>query len=834
VAEERLLQFLGRHVRNNRLAHRGTMPIGVVPDLMFNRRRFVRTLGASAVLPALSHAVGSLAAGLPQPVTGTRARIDLNGQWERRVGDEMYDVVQVPSSLRPSGYYQLSREFLLPELSSHQRSILHFDAITYFGRAAVNGTELGTMGPYVPYEFDCTPQAKKGNNAVQVAIADLTPDPSGAGQDELALGVNPGWEAYGGIIRDVYLEIRPAAYVDNVRFGYKLGADYGEASCRAQVTVSALAESSGNIELALLRAGSEVARAQKGVSLSSGSSEVELDFKVLSPVLWSPEEPNLYELRARLHSDHGEDAWHCRTGFREVATRGPDFFLNGRRLVLAGVARHDMWKEQGFTLTRQQMERDMRMIKTLGANYIRQVHYPHHRYLTDLADQYGLLISEEPGYWNMDFQTMPRSRVELGFRIMERVIRRDWNSPSVFAWLLSNECTLTADTLREGKELCNRLDPIGRLVSAANSMPKEKAKPLFEQAGMDFFDQHPYTFDVDDFDKEAEFDGPSRPLTFTEWGGKAIGQSQIVMQHSVDRLLDLIETHRLAGHVFWSWQDMRQYSRIDWEMRDGILESGVVTEAREPREVPYLELARLFEGRRRENGPAATRPTVLPLKWSPWSRKSHFTAIDLQPLVDHPDGVKAWASLEARMARFWPTVPMAEDQWKRTGSKFLLWQGSEVEIGGVTFRVPIVSGYVRPVLVTPETSEIEIPVGLEGLRVHVLGQVTLPSGYPASGNDGETVASYTLRYGSGQAREVPMRNGFEVAQSNLIDVATRIDPEATEAQRALVFAKDLAREQYQVLLLSIPADGGPLKSLHCKLHSRESVLTVFALTVEHV
>ena len=65
------------------------------------------------------------------------------------------------------------------------------------------------MGPYVPYEFDCTRQCRKGTNAIQVAIADLTPDPNGAGKDELALGVNPGWEAYGGIIRDVYLEVAP-------------------------------------------------------------------------------------------------------------------------------------------------------------------------------------------------------------------------------------------------------------------------------------------------------------------------------------------------------------------------------------------------------------------------------------------------------------------------------------------------------------------------------------------------------------------------------------------------------------------------------------------------
>ena|GEM_PF-1318262 len=87
---------------------------------------------------------------------------------------------------------------------------------------------------------------------------------------------------------------------------------------------------------------------------------VNVAFDVTAPVLWSPEDPNLYELRVSLQSDHGADRWSCRTGFREVATRGPDFLLNGRRLALKGVCRHEMWKEQGFTLTRQQMEQDVR------------------------------------------------------------------------------------------------------------------------------------------------------------------------------------------------------------------------------------------------------------------------------------------------------------------------------------------------------------------------------------------------------------------------------------------------------------------------------------------
>jgi hypothetical protein len=761
--------------------------------------------------------------------------VDLNGEWERLIDGQRYDVISVPSSQRPVGYYSVQREFLLPRLSGEQRAVLHFDAITYYGRAFVNEAELGVMGPYVPYEFECTRQVKEGSNAVRVEIADLVPFPDGKGQDELRLGVNPGWEAYGGIVRDVYLEVRPAAYIENVRLAYQLQDGYGRAVCQARVYASSPADAgrgAGRVEVSLWQGEREIARGEMPVEVGRGNSEVEVALEVKAPALWSPEEPNLYELKARLKTGESEDQWACRTGFREVVTRGRDFLLNGERLVLKGVCRHDMWKEQGFTLTRAQMEQDMRMVKALGANFVRLVHYPHHRQIVEWADAVGLLVSEEPGYWGMNFKTLPAGIIALGYEIMERVIRRDWNSPSVFAWLLGNECHLTVEYLREGKERCRKLDPISRLVSAANSMPKEQAKPIFEQAGMDFFDQHPYTYKLDEFNAEAEYDGPSKPLTFTEWGGKAIGQSEVIMENSVDRLMELVESGKLAGHVFWSWQDMRQYSRIDWEMRDGVLESGVVTEAREPRALPYLELARLFTGRRHEEHPPDIHPQIWPLESCPWSSQSAFEVIDLQPLVTGAEGQKAWAAFEAGMAEYWEHSQMAQDQWQRTGGHFRLWPDPEARIAGVAFRFPVVEGYVRPLVLTGETPEFTIPLGLECHRLHVLGHATLPTGYPVTGSAGDPIARYTIRYASGKTQEILLRNGREVAQANLICNATRINPEALEAQRALVFLKDLAREHYQVLLYSIRAGGGRIVSLQASLSSQQLAFPIFAITAE--
>jgi len=799
---------------------------------MINRRKFVASLGASTLLTTAPAALGNPETPAAEEAARGRSRISLNGEWQRYIGADLYDVVQVPSSLHPSGFYRLTRDILLPKLTPNQRAFIHFGAINYHGRVFANGSELETTIPYAPFDFELTRRAKEGKNNIEAAIADLTPDPTGAGKDEVSFGVNLGWEAYGGIIRETYIEVRPAAFIDNARISYQLTSDYSQAACQVRLYLSSPSEVKGQVKVSLFQGNTEVAKGEQALRLAAGDSEADVTLILNTPALWSPEAPNLYELRASLSTPHGEDVWTCRTGFRHMVTRGPEFILNAKPVILNGVCRHDMWREQGFTMTRQQMEQDMGMIKTLGCNFVRLVHYPHDRYIVELADQLGLLVSEEPGYWNMDFNKMPPSEIDLGYQIMERTIRRDWNSPAVFAWLLSNECTLTVESLRKGKAVCNTLDPLRRFVTVANSMSKEKAKPILDQAGMDFITKHPYTFNLDEFNEEADYHGQDKPLVFTEWGGKAIGQSQIVMQNTVDRILDLLEAKKLAGHSFWSWQDMRQYSRLDPEMKDGVLESGVVTEGREPRDVVYLELARLFEGRRHDEERPDVQPQVLPLKRVPWLRGSRFSPVDLQSLAGGPDGLKAWAALEASFEKYWPSRGFTRDHWKRTGLKFQLWRRGKAEVAGAPFNFPVVDDYVRPLVLTPEAPEVVIPVGLECRRLHVLGHVTLPNGYPLQGQVGQTVATYTLRYASGKTRDIPIRNGYEVTRSNLIHVATRIDAEATEAQRALLFIKDVAREHYQILLYPIPVEGEKLASLSCRLNGQQPALAIFAITAE--
>jgi len=763
-----------------------------------------------------------------------RSRVDLNGAWQRYVHNKLIDTIQVPVSLRPVGYYSLKRSFLLPRLTNRQRAVLHFEAITYHARVFLNDNELGTMDPYVPHEFDFTAQAREGENEIHVAIVDGCVGPNGEGKDELAFGIRNGWECYGGIIRDAFVEIRPAVFIDNVRLAYSLGQNYDAVSCNVRVLTSCTSEGSGQLTIELRHRRDVVAEVQRSVKLAVGNNETEAVLKLRDPALWSPEEPNLYTLFAKLSVGDSTDEWQCRTGFRDIAIRGRHFELNGKRLVLNGICRMELWKDQGFTMDRRQRELDMRGIKELGCNFVRPQPFPHDRQVIDLADELGLLLSEEPGYWWADFRSCERSFIDLGLRIMEKVIRRDWNSPAVMFWLLGNESYFTESYLKEAKALCNKLDPIARPVSIAHENAEvPEAKKLFDDAGLDFYDWHAYEFSDDKFKKLPVAFGPDKPLTFTEWGWEDLGQEVIFYERYFDRLLEQTEAGNVAGHMFFDWNDYPEFTRRDWSVEDGILRSGAVTESREIRQPLYSRLAALFDGRHEvEQSSPPIRPAVLPLKRIPFSPSASFRSIDLQILVDSAKGKKSWLELSATFEKFWPTTSMAQNQWDRTGRVFALWRQPETRIAGVLFRSPVVEQSVRPVLLTKETPELDIAIDQACSHLHLLGQVMFPLGYPVTGSFGEVAAIYTLRYASGKVKEYPVRHGIEVAQANLICEATRIDPVAISAQRVLEFTKDPARERYQALLWSIAVAQEKLVSLHCQLKGAQQPIAIFAVTAE--
>src|SRR5262245_36519750 len=228
-----------------------------------------------------------------------RDRVSLTGSLERWIGSQPHDAVRVPSSYRPVGVSTLRSTIESPAPKPHQRVIVRFEGITHHGIARFNRKEIGRMGPWTPYEFDVTSEVLSGTNQVEVEIADW----------QVSLGPGAGWEVYGGIIRDVYLEVRSDPYIQNAHLQCLLNSTMDLARCGLDVSLLSTSRVQGKLTAELLLGATTVQHVDKEVDVAAGPSAIPMTFDLKAPILWSPELPNLYTLRIKLKSPSGEDVF---------------------------------------------------------------------------------------------------------------------------------------------------------------------------------------------------------------------------------------------------------------------------------------------------------------------------------------------------------------------------------------------------------------------------------------------------------------------------------------------------------------------------------------------
>ncbi len=368
--------------------------------------------------------------------------LSLNGSWDWRLPHGPRTVRTVPSCYRCVGEAVFERTFELT-LAGHERAFLCFEGISYTGRVSLNGHDFGQMLPYVRYRFEITGLLGTGGNRLSVTVKDITAD----------YGPTGGWEDYGGISRDVFIDVRDRVFVDDVQWLTALRP--GGASCTLNVwldfthpgtppdpgTPAASGAREAMVTATLSRNGASLYGRSDVVRLDGAAASHSFRFELAHPELWSPEAPALYDLEVSLEAGHLRDRVRRAVGIRDIRTEGSRFLLNGKEVFLKGVARHEMWgDEAGFSLTDAQIEEDLLLIRKMGANFVRLVHYPHSARTIKAADRIGLMVSEEPGLWWSDMGNA--AMTDKALEIMRRTVLRDRNSPSVIAWLFFNECVL--------------------------------------------------------------------------------------------------------------------------------------------------------------------------------------------------------------------------------------------------------------------------------------------------------------------------------------------------------------------------------------------------------
>jgi beta-glucuronidase len=463
---------------------------------------------------------------------------------------------------------------------ANTRVFLYFGAANYEAMVYLNGDQLGThTGGFTPFSFEVSGKLKAQGNSVVVKVDNKR-------RRDGVPTVNTDWWNYGGLTRDVLLVEVPATFVADYFVQLKKGT---------QDTIA------GWVRLNGARRSQPVAIRipEAGVSASvttdaKGYGEFAIPAR---PVLWSPENPKLYDVTVAAETDVVQD----RIGFRSIEVKGTDILLNGKSIFLRGVSIHE---EAPFRSGRAFSEADARTLlgwaREMGCNFVRLAHYPHNENMIREAERMGLLVwSETPVYWTIQWEN-PETYANASTQLSEN-IARDKNRAAIILWSVANETPVgdvRNEFLRKLVRQVRSLDPT-RLVTAA-MLHHETAGPAPSRidviddplgADLDVLGCNEYIGWYDGLPEKADRTAwksvYAKPLIMSEFGGSALfglhgdpltrwteEYQENVFQHQVAMLSKI---PFLRGTAPWILMDFRSPRRTLPNIQDYFNRKGLVS-----------------------------------------------------------------------------------------------------------------------------------------------------------------------------------------------------------------------------------------------------------------
>ena len=343
----------------------------------------------------------------------------------------------------PIGLY--SRKFYVPEEWKEREVFLRFEGVDSAFYVWVNGQMVGySQCSHMPSEFDITEALHDGENEIAVQVYKWSDGTYLEDQDMWRLS---------GIFRDVFLYSTPSVRARDIEVKTGLDRDYRNANLEVIVRLKncSSASKSATIKASLMcdRTGfSFDATVGEDIGLTAGEEkELIWQTEIPGPRLWTAETPNLYPLTiTTLDADGIVQEVQCvQVGFRRVEIRGGQLLVNGSRILIRGVNRHESDPVHGHAVTLESMERDILLMKRHNINTVRTSHYPDDPRWYDLCDKYGLYLIDEAdiethgGFPDWNFITRDPAWKAAYVERAERMVERDKNHPSVIIWSLGNE-----------------------------------------------------------------------------------------------------------------------------------------------------------------------------------------------------------------------------------------------------------------------------------------------------------------------------------------------------------------------------------------------------------
>lgn len=534
------------------------------------------------------------------------------------------DAYRVKAYRQGEGWYV--RQLTLPSRWEGKRLLLRFEGVSKAAAVYVNGQEAGRhAGGYTSFTLDITPLVHRDTSnwlAVQVdnARQDIPP-------------ISADFTFFGGIYRDVWLTAVNDCHIAVDEWGAEnlfittpaVSEEQAELHIRTRVANASAAPARLVLEHRLYApAGEHLQTLSQQLRLKAGESAwAEVDARPIAhPALWTPETPALYRVETVLRdSRSGEvlDRSEHHTAFRWYrfdASEG--FFLNGKPYKLRGICRHQDQAPFGPALTDEMHRRDFRLMKEMGANFIRISHYPQDDALLEMCDRMGMLAWEEIPV--IDIVPDTPGYAETCEQNLREMIRQHRNHPSVIVWGYMNEILLqtqrryrTPETLQpvldRTLELVRRLervvkeeDPDRPSVMAfhgSNAYNETGISDVVDVVGWNLY-QGWYGSDLNDFDRflaEQHRQQPAHPLIVSEYGAGSDRRLHSLNPHAFDFSVEyqqsylehyvpvLEQTPYICGGTLWNFIDFSAALREESMPR--INNKGLVTNAREPKDVYY-------------------------------------------------------------------------------------------------------------------------------------------------------------------------------------------------------------------------------------------------------
>lgn len=414
----------------------------------------------------------------------------LDGTWQVRVNEESkwnpetlhlsldlnsaeFRPVEVPGHLQLAGYGQIQytntaypwdgkEEVAYGEVPLHNLQAdyrLRFDLDDKLPREHVslvfngvesafyvwlNGRFVGySTDSFTPSAFDVTDLLKPKANELVVLVYQFSSGSWLEDQD---------FFRFSGIFRSVELRGTRAAFIKDL----KVDTDLDESRTTGIVRVQIDAEGAVSYRIRLFDPEDEVI-------LENETKFWDFSFEIENARLWSAETPNLYTLEITLVDEAGRmlETISQQIGIRQIRIENGIILINGQRLMLHGVNRHEFSKEHGRALTEKEIYHDLVLMKQNNINAVRTSHYPNQDVFYEYCDQLGLYVMDEVnlethGTWAADADNpedpLPGNHFEWREALIERarsMYERDKNHPSIIFWSLGNESWYGDNLLEE-------------------------------------------------------------------------------------------------------------------------------------------------------------------------------------------------------------------------------------------------------------------------------------------------------------------------------------------------------------------------------------------------